>query len=41
MRGNLLTLSNYLLTGRALKHPVLKALLCFNLFSCLFSNLEG
>lgn len=38
MRGNLLTLSNYLLTGCTLKHPVPKGLLGFNLLSCLFSN---
>lgn len=38
MRGNLLTPSCYLLTGHTLKHPVLKAPLCFNLFSYLFSN---
>lgn len=36
-RGNLLALGNYLLTGHTLKHPVLKALLGFKLFSCLFS----
>lgn len=38
MRGNLLTLSNYLLTEFTLKHPVLKALSCFKLLSCQFSN---
>lgn len=37
-RGNLLALGNYLLTEHTLKHPVLKALLGFKLFSCLFST---
>lgn len=36
MRGNLLTLSNHLLTGHTLKHPVLKALLLFNLVLSAF-----
>lgn len=37
-RGNLLPLGNYLLTEYTLRHPVLKALLGFKLFSCLFST---
>lgn len=38
MRGNLLTLSNYMLTTRTLKHPVLAALLSFKHLSCPFSG---